>query len=91
MAQTTFDICTECGEETEVTVVDEVTRLCEDCLDELDYIECEHCHEYWQYDAVTFYSTKKHIVICEHCVEMLLDDGELSEDDIEEIDEFGTV
>lgn len=69
MAQTTFDICTECGEETEVTVVDEVTRLCEDCLDALDYIECDHCHEFWQYDAVEFHETEDGETICEYCYE----------------------
>ena len=83
MAQKTFDICTECGKETEITVVDEVTRLCEKCLDVLDYMECDHCHEFWQYDAVTFYYLKNEDRLCEHCAEMLLEDGELTEDDIE--------
>ena len=69
MAQTTFDICTECGKETEITVVDEVTRLCEKCLDLLDYIECDHCHEYWQYDAVEFYENEDGENICEYCYE----------------------
>ena len=69
MAQTTFDICTECGKETEITVVDEVTRLCEKCLDVLDYMECDHCHEFWQYDAVEFFENEDGENICEYCYE----------------------
>lgn len=71
MAQRTIDICTECGEKTEVVIIDEVTRLCEACIDELDYIECDRCHEYWQADAVEFYETEDGCTICEHCQEML--------------------
>ena len=69
MAQTTFDICTECGEETEVVIVDDVTRLCESCLNDLDYIECDHCHEYWQADVVEFYENEDGESICEYCYE----------------------
>lgn len=75
MAETTFDICTECGKKTDVTIVDEVTCLCEDCLDELDYIECDHCHEFWLADVVEFYETEDGITICEHCKEMLEGDN----------------
>lgn len=71
MAETTFDICTECGTETEVIIVDDETRLCESCLDELDYIECDNCHEYWQADAVEFFETEDGENICEHCQEIL--------------------
>ena len=88
MAEKTFDICTECGEETEVTVVDEVTRLCEECLNELDYIECDECHEFWLWDAIKFYNLKDERTLCEHCAEMLLEDEEISEDDIESISDF---
>lgn len=84
MAEKTFDICTECGEETEVTVVDEVTRLCEDCLNELDYFECDNCNEYWQADVVDSYYLKDGKTLCEHCYESLLEDGEISEDDVED-------
>ena len=69
MAQTTFDVCTECGKKTNITVVDEVTRLCDKCLDILDYIECDHCHEFWQYDAVEFFETEDGENICEYCHE----------------------
>lgn len=69
MAQTTFDVCTECGKKTEVTVVDEVTRLCDKCLDILDYVECDRCHEFWQYDAVEFFETEDGETICEYCHE----------------------
>lgn len=84
MAEKTFDICTECGEETEVTVVDEVTRLCEDCLNELDYFECDNCNECWQADVVESYYLKNGNTLCEHCYESLLEDGEISEDDVED-------
>lgn len=71
MAKTTFDICTECGEEKEIIVVDEVTRLCEKCLDDLNYIECDHCHEYWLWDVIEFFETEDGSTICEHCQELL--------------------
>lgn len=88
MAQTAFDICTECGKETEITVVDEVTRLCEKCLDDLNYIECDHCHEFWLWDVIKFYNMKDERTLCEYCGEMLLEDGEITEDDIESIDDY---
>ena len=88
MAEKTFDVCTECGEETEVTVVDEETRLCEDCLNELDYIECDECHEFWLWDAIKFYNLKNGNTLCEHCAEMLLEDEELSEEDIESVSDW---
>ena len=75
MAQTTFDVCTECGQEAEVTIIDEVTRLCEDCIEDLDYIECDHCHEFWLADVVEFYETEDGNTICEHCYEMLEEDN----------------
>lgn len=84
MAETTFDICTECGEETEVIIVDDETRLCESCLDELDYILCDNCEEYWLYDVIDFYNLKDGRTLCEHCYETLLDDGEISEDDVDD-------
>lgn len=82
MAERTHDICTECGKETEIVVVDDVNRLCESCLDELDYVECDNCNEYWQADAVEFYDLKDGRTICEHCREALLEDEEITEDDI---------
>ena len=83
MAQTTFDICTECGDKTEVVIIDEVTRLCENCIDDLDYMQCDNCNEYYPCDVIDFYELKSGNTICEHCKESLLDDGEISEDDIE--------
>lgn len=84
MAEKTKDICTECGKKREVVIVDEVTRLCEDCIDELDYVLCDHCGEYWLADIIEFYTVKNNgNTICEHCYEMLLDDGEITEDDVE--------
>ena len=82
MAQTTFDICTECGKETEVTIVDDVTMLCEKCLDDLDYIYCDNCEEYWLWDVIKSYELKDGRSICEHCYEALLEDGEITEDDV---------
>lgn len=69
MAQTTFDICTECGEKTEVTIIDEVTRLCEDCIDELDYVKCDKCNEYYLYDAIDWYELENGDTVCEYCNE----------------------
>lgn len=43
MAQKGERICTECGEHTEITLIDDVNILCDDCIDELDYIECDEC------------------------------------------------
>lgn len=71
MAEKTFDICTECGEKTEVTIIDDETRLCEDCIDELDYVECDHCHEFWLADVIDFVETEDGSIICEHCQELL--------------------
>lgn len=83
MAEKVIDICTECGEEKDVIIVDEETRLCEDCLEELDYFECDHCHEYWLADVVESYYMKNGNTLCEHCYDSLLEDGEISEDDVE--------
>jgi hypothetical protein len=69
MADKTFDICTECGKETDVIIVDDETRLCESCLDELDYCECDCCHEYWLADVVEFFDTEDGRTVCEHCYE----------------------
>lgn len=88
MAEKTFGICTECGEEAEVVIVDEETILCETCLDELDYIECDNCHEYWLWDAIKFYNLKNEDTLCEHCAEAMLEDEEITEDDIESISDF---
>ncbi len=46
MAQRGNGICTECGEHTEITVIDDVNMLCDDCIGELDYIECDKCNEF---------------------------------------------
>ena len=87
MAERGIGICTECGEETEITVIDDVTMLCDDCLEELDYIECDNCNEFWLWDAVKFYNLNDGRVLCEHCAEELLEDEEITEDDIESIDD----
>ena len=75
MAEKIIDICTECGEETEVIIVDDETRLCEECLDFLDYVECDHCHEWWLADAVEFFEIENGNIICEHCKDMLDEEG----------------
>ena len=76
--------CTECGKKTIVTIIDETTKLCEDCIDELDYVLCDHCEEYWLADIVDFYTLKEDgSSLCEHCYEMMLDDEEITEDDVE--------
>lgn len=88
MAEKEMGICTECGAETEVIVIDEETMLCEECIDELDYIECDCCHEFWLWDAIKFYHLKDGQTLCEHCAQDQLDDGEISEDDIDSISDY---
>ena len=85
MAETIKGKCTECGKKTTITIIDEVTKLCEDCIDELDYVLCDHCEEYWLYDVIKFYYMKNEKTLCEHCAEALLEDGEITEEDIESI------
>jgi len=91
MAQKYKGTCTECGEENvQVTLIDEVISLCDDCIEELDYIECDECHEFWLWDAIKFYDLKDGRTLCEHCAERLIEDGLLSEDDIDIIEDHTT-
>ena len=84
MAKKGIGTCTECGaENVMVTAVDDVTMLCDDCLAE-NCLECDECHEFWMADAIEFYFLKDGRTLCEYCAENLLDEGELSEEDIEE-------
>ncbi len=88
MAERFIGECSECGkEEIEVTLIDEVTSLCADCIDELDYFECDECTEFWLHDAVRVYNLKDGRTLCEHCAEMLLEDEEITEDDIDWIED----
>ena len=88
MAKTGMGVCTECGAETTITVIDDETMLCEDCIADLDYIECDCCHEFWLWDAIKFYNLKDERTLCEYCAEDMLDEGEISEDDIESISDL---
>lgn len=89
MAKRYTGTCTNCGEEdVEVTLIDEETSLCDDCIEELDYIECDCCHELWKWDALLFYHLKDGRTLCENCADDLMEDGELSDDDIESIDDY---
>lgn len=82
MAQKYTGTCTECGEEdVEVTLIDEETSLCDNCLDELDYYECDECHEYWLADVLEPQDLKDGRTLCRHCVEALMEDGELTSED----------
>lgn len=88
MAERYIGMCTECGEdEIEVTLIDEVTSLCDGCIEELDYIECDMCHEFWLWDAIKFYNLKDGRTLCEHCGDMLMEDGELTEEEIDFIED----
>lgn len=71
-------ICTKCGKESELTIIDEVDRVCESCLDN-EYIQCDECKEYWLWDAIAFYKLKDGRTLCEHCAE------DVDENDVEEI------
>lgn len=89
MADRYVGTCTNCGEEDiEVTLIDEETSLCDDCIDELDYIECDECHELWLWDAVKFYHVNDGRTLCQHCAENLLADEDITEEDIESVDDF---
>ena len=88
MAQRGEGICTECGEETEITVIDDVTMLCDDCIDDLDYIECDKCEEFWLWCAIKFYHLKDGTTLCEHCAQEMIEDGELPEEDIDFIADY---
>lgn len=68
----------------QVIIIDDKTRLCESCLDELDYFYCDNCNEYWLADVIESYELKDGRTICEHCYEALLEDEEITEDDIVE-------
>lgn len=79
--------CSECGKESEdLTMVDEVTYVCPDCLDGL-YFHCDECDEYWKYGYVTAYFLKDDRILCEYCAEDMIEDGDLTDDDIESIQE----
>ena len=71
-------ICTKCGKEADLTIIDEVDRVCESCL-ENEYIQCDECKEYWLWDAIAFYKLKDGRTLCEHCAE------DVDENDVEEI------
>ena len=88
MAQKGERICTECGEHTEITLIDDVNILCDDCIDELDYIECDECKQYWLWDAIKFYHLKDERTFCEDCAESLLENEEITEDDIDSVDDY---
>lgn len=86
MARQKLGTCSACGKiGTLVTVVDEQNILCNACLDQLDYIECERCHEYWLWDAISFYVLKDSRTICQHCAEVMLQNGELAVKNIYDI------
>lgn len=87
MAQKGMGICSECGANVEITVVDDITMLCDDCIEELDYIECDECHEFWLWDAIRFFHLKDERTLCEHCAENLLIDGDMTENDIDFIED----
>ena len=88
MAQKGYGTCTECGEETEITVIDDETMLCDDCIEELNYIECDCCNEFWLRDAIKFYHLKDGRTLCEYCAEEQLEEEDITEDDIESISDY---
>lgn len=71
-------ICTMCGAEAELTIIDDVSRVCEDCLDN-EYIQCDECKEHWLWDAIPFYKLKDDRTLCVHCAE------DIDEEEVEEI------
>lgn len=67
MSYTTTGICTMCGKEGQLTVLDDEDRLCDECLDS-SYTQCEECGEYYS-DYVEFFVLKDGRLICEYCRE----------------------
>lgn len=79
--------CTECGKEVDwVATIDEETFLCEECFANSDYFECDECGEYWKYGAVECYNLVDGRCLCEYCAEELMNNDELSEDEIDTVD-----
>lgn len=71
-------ICTQCGKEAALTMVDEDIRVCAECLDAF-YFQCEVCGEYWDDSYVEQFWLKDGRTICEHCREDF-DDEEIDLD-----------
>ena len=88
MAYCRIGTCSECGaENVKVTVIDDETILCDNCMGD-DYTECDNCHEYWYADSVNLYYLKDGRTLCEYCAEDMLEEGELTEDEIDSISDF---
>lgn len=67
--------CTDCGKENcNLIVLDDVDQLCQECLDSV-YTQCDICGEYWPDGVVEFIYTGDGI-ICEYCMEDIVDDEE---------------
>ena len=73
--------CTMCGKNnTEVTIIDDVTQVCDECLD-YAFTQCDICGEYWDDSVIEFFCLKDDRLVCEHCAE------DFDPDDFEEFDE----
>ena len=77
MTRKTTGKCTMCGEEAELTILDDVDRVCDECLDS-NFTQCEECGEYYS-EYVEFFCLKDGRLICEYCREDF-DDEEIDEE-----------
>jgi len=72
--------CARCGEpydSEDLTYIDSEDRdVCRDCLDD-DYIFCAECGEYYNAESMCFESIDGHYRVCEHCIQRLVDRGEI--------------
>lgn len=88
MAERKFGTCTECGEEdVELTVIDKDTRVCDDCLT-LDFVECDECQTWFAFDSQKIYHLMDGRTLCERCAKKMMEEGEFTEADIEEIEDY---
>ena len=77
MTRKTTGKCTMCGEEAELTILDDVDRVCDECLDS-NFTQCDECGEYYP-DHIEFFVLKEGGLICEYC-RADFDDEDIDED-----------
>ena len=61
-------VCTHCGKDATLTVIDDEIQVCDECLDAF-FTQCDECGEYWDDSYVEFFETEDGRLICEYCKE----------------------
>lgn len=75
--------CENCGKEADLICVGD-TYLCEECV-EGSFLLCDKCGEYYPPDLC--YRLNGESIVCDDCASKMLDNGEVDEDELEEIEE----